>query len=211
VAFLCLKEVMSLFPMFLKLEGRQALVVGAGAIAQEKMPSLLDAGAKVKVVAPQVSEPIAALARDGKIELEQREFVESDLDSIFLVIAATSLRDLNRQVFEAARARNILCNAVDDPNHCDFYYGSVVRRGDLQIAISTAGHSPALAQRLRKKLEIQFGPEYTDWIRELAATREDLFAQDIDPQRRKSLLHAVASQEAFDNRYAKKEETADAR
>jgi precorrin-2 dehydrogenase/sirohydrochlorin ferrochelatase len=202
---------MSLFPMFLKLEGRQCLMVGAGAIAQEKMPSLLEAGGKIKVVAPQVTEPIAALARDGKIELEQREFVESDLDGVFLVIAATSLPALNRQVFEAARARNVLCNAVDDPNHCDFYYGSVVRRGDLQIAISTAGHSPALAQRLRKQLEVQFGHEYTAWLRELAATRKDLFAQDIDPQRRKSLLHAVASQEAFDSRHSTKEEIANAR
>jgi precorrin-2 dehydrogenase/sirohydrochlorin ferrochelatase len=193
--------------MFLKLEGRQCLVVGAGAIAQEKMPSLLEAGGKVRVVAPDVTEPIAVLAREGKIQLEQREFLDSDLQNVFLVIAATSLPDLNRRVFEAARARNILCNAVDDPNNCDFYYGSVVRRGDLQIAISTAGHSPALAQRLRKQLEVQFGPEYTDWIRELAATREDLFAQDIDPQRRKSLLHAVASQEAFDARHSKEETT----
>src|SRR5882762_6643665 len=102
---------MSLFPMFLKLEGRQCLVVGAGTIAQEKMPSLLEAGAQVRVVAPQVIETIAELARSGKISLEQREFVESDLDGVFLVIAATSLSDLNRQVFEAARARNILCNA----------------------------------------------------------------------------------------------------
>jgi precorrin-2 dehydrogenase / sirohydrochlorin ferrochelatase len=113
---------------------------------------------------------------------------------------------LNRQVFLAARERNVLCNAVDDPENCDFYYGSVVRRGDLQIAISTAGHSPALAQRLRKQLEVQFGPEYSDWLRELAATRQDLFARDIDPQQRKHLLHAVASQEAFETRKAKREE-----
>src|SRR5437868_5229576 len=106
---------MTLFPMFLKLEGRQCLVVGAGAIAQEKMPSLLEAGAQVKVVAPQVTDPIAELARSGKVSLEQRDFVESDLDGVFLVIAATSLSNLNRQVFEAARTRHILCNAVDDP------------------------------------------------------------------------------------------------
>jgi precorrin-2 dehydrogenase/sirohydrochlorin ferrochelatase len=198
---------MRLFPMFLKLEGRSCLVVGAGAIAQEKMPSLLEAGAKVKVVAPQATEPIAELARSGKISLEQRFFASSDLDGIFLVIAATSLPDVNAQVFSAARERNILCNAVDDPENCDFYYGSVVRRGDLQIAISTAGHSPALAQRLRKQLEAQFGPEYSDWLRELAATREDLFSRDIEPERRKHLLHAVASQEAFDVRQSTLERT----
>jgi precorrin-2 dehydrogenase/sirohydrochlorin ferrochelatase len=191
---------MSLFPMFLKLEGRSCLVVGAGAIAQEKMPSLLEAGAKVKVVAPQATEPIAELARSGRISWEQRSFVASDLAGIFLVIAATSLPAINAQVFHAARQGNILCNAVDDPENCDFYYGSVVRRGDLQIAISTAGHSPALAQRLRKQLEAQFGPEYSDWLRELAATREDLFSRDIEPERRKHLLHAVASQEAFEAR-----------
>ncbi len=196
---------MSLFPMFLKLEGRHCLAVGAGTVAQEKISSLLEAGANVRVVAPQVAEPIAELARSGKISLEQRPFADSDLDNIFLVIAATSLPDVNRQIFEAARARNILCNAVDDPDNCDFYYGSVVRRGNLQIAISTAGSSPALAQRIRKQLETQFGPEYSDWLGELAATRKELFSQDIDPQHRKSLLHAVASQAAFENRQSQKE------
>lgn len=191
---------MSLFPMFLKLEGRPCLVIGAGVIAQEKLPSLLEAGARVKVVAPEATGPIAELARSGKISWETRSFAASDLDGVFLVIAATSLPSVNAEVFRAAHERNVLCNAVDDPGNCDFYYGSVVRRGDLQIAISTAGHSPALAQRLRKQLEVQFGPEYSDWLRELAATREDLFSQDMDSQRRKSLLHAVASQEAFEIR-----------
>ena len=184
---------------------------GRGAIAQEKIPSLLEAGAQIKVVAPAVTAAVSELARSGRISLEQREFTESDLDGIFLVIAATSLSDLNRKVFENARARNILCNAVDDPTNCDFYYGSVVRRGDLQIAISTAGHSPALAQRLRKQLEAQFGPEYAEWLQELATTRRDLFARNIEPERRKSLLHAVASQEAFDARHGNPEETDHAR
>jgi len=191
---------MSLFPMFLKLEGRPCLVIGAGAIAQEKLPSLLEAGARVKVVAPEATGPIEELARSGKISWEPRSFAASDFDGVFLVIAATSLPSVNAEVFRAAHERNVLCNAVDDPENCDFYYGSVVRRGDLQIAISTAGHSPALAQRLRKQLEVQFGPEYSDWLRELAATREDLFSQDMDSQRRKYLLHAVASQEAFEIR-----------
>jgi siroheme synthase-like protein len=197
---------MSLFPMFLKLDGRQCLVVGAGTVAQEKLPSLLEAGAKVKVVSPDASTSIAELARTGKITWEQRPFTVSDLDDVFLVIAATSSPELNRQVYEAAGQRRVLCNAVDDPANCDFYYGSVVRRGDLQIAISTAGHSPALAQRLRKQLEAQFGPEYSAWVKELGETREDLFSQNLDPQERKYLLHAVASQEAFDAHQARKEE-----
>ena len=189
--------------MFLKLEGRSCLVVGAGAIAQDKMPSLLEAGARVKVVAPQATAAIAEQARSGNISWERRAFVASDLDGVFMVIAATSFSDLNQQVFHAARERNILCNAVDDPENCDFYYGSVVRRGDLQIAISTAGHSPALAQRLRKQLEAQFGPEYSDWLQELAATRDALFSRELEPEHRKQLLHTVASQEAFESRQSK--------
>jgi precorrin-2 dehydrogenase/sirohydrochlorin ferrochelatase len=193
---------MSLFPMFVKLAGRRCLVVGAGAIAKEKIPSLLEAGAQVRVVAPQANEAVAELARDGKVIWEQREFQSSDLDGMFLVIAATSLHELNAQVFGEASQRNILCNAVDDPENCDFYYGSVVRRGDLQIAISTAGHSPALSQRLRKELEAQFGPEYSEWLRELGAKREQLFSQEIDPEQRRQQLHAVASREAYEARHA---------
>jgi precorrin-2 dehydrogenase/sirohydrochlorin ferrochelatase len=189
---------MSLFPMFVKLDSRSCLVVGAGAIAAAKIPSLLEAGAKVRVVAPEANDAVAQLVRDGKVVWEQRTFQPSDLDGVFLVIAATSLHELNSQVFHEARQRNILCNAVDDPENCDFYYGSVVRRGDLQIAISTAGHSPALSQRLRQELEEQFGPEYSGWLRELGARREQLFSQDIDPEERRQLLHAVASREAFE-------------
>jgi precorrin-2 dehydrogenase/sirohydrochlorin ferrochelatase len=91
----------------------------------------------------------------------------------------------------------VLCNAVDDPDRCDFYYGAVVRRGDLQIAISTAGHSPALAQRLRRQLEVQFGPEYGEWLEQLGNTRKQLFATQIDPEVRRSLLHEIASERAF--------------
>jgi siroheme synthase-like protein len=188
--------------MFVKLEGRPSLVVGAGAIAAAKIPSLLEAGAQVRVVAPQANDAVAQLVRDGKVVWEQRTFQPSDLDGVFLVIAATSLHELNSQVFHEARQRNILCNAVDDPENCDFYYGSVVRRGDLQIAISTAGHSPALSQRLRQELEQQFGPEYSAWLQELGARREQLFSQDIDPEERRQLLHAVASREAFEAKHS---------
>ena len=96
------------------------------------------------------------------------------------------------------RSRSLLCNIVDDPPHCDFYYGSVVRRGALQIAISTAGLSPALAQRLRKELSRQFGAEYEEWVRFLGVEREKLMQQKISPQRRKQLLHRLASRAAFE-------------
>ena len=134
----------------------------------------------------------------GAITWEARAFNSADLDGIFLVIAATNSRDLNAAIFHEARQRNILCNVVDDPEYCDFYYPAVVRRGDLQMAISTNGQSPALAQRIRRELEIQFGPEYGEWLERIGtASGKQLFASKIDPEQRRRLLHELASREAF--------------
>lgn len=184
---------MSLFPIFLKLKGRHCLVVGAGAIAESKIESLIAAEAKILVVAPEAGPKVSVWARSGSIRWEPRKFQASDLDDTFLVVAATSSRDVNRHVFEEAQSRNILCNAVDDPEYCDFYYPAVVRRGDLQIAISTAGHSPALAQRLRRQFENDFGPEYGDWLQQLGSVRKELFARDMDPVERRRILHELAA------------------
>jgi precorrin-2 dehydrogenase / sirohydrochlorin ferrochelatase len=189
---------MSLFPIFLKLAGRRCLVVGAGNLGESKIQSLLEAGANVHVVALQASHAITELADAGVITLELRSLEVQDLDAMFLVIAATSVTSLNQTIFQEAQARGVLCNAVDDPDQCDFYYGAVVRRGNFQIAISTAGHSPALAQRLRRQLEIQFGPEYGEWLEQLGSVRKQLFASPIDPEVRRNLLHEIASQQAFD-------------
>lgn len=188
---------MSLFPIFLKLEGRSCLVVGAGRIGEPKIQSLVAAGAKVRVVAPLATAQVADWAEAGALRWEQREFRSTDLEGVFLVIAATASPEVNAAVFQEAQARHILCNAVDDPEHCDFYYPAVVQRGDLQVAISTAGHSPALAQRLRRELEEQFGPEYEAWVEQLGTIRQQLFASNMDPEERRRLLHELASQEAF--------------
>ena len=194
------ERVMSLFPMFLKLEGRRAVVVGAGRIGEPKIKSLLVARADVLVVAPWVTPAVEGWAKAGVIQWEQREFVASDLDDAFLVIAATSSVVVNEQVYRAAQERKILCNAVDDPERCDFFYSSVVRRGPLQVAISTEGKSPALAQRLRRELESSIGPEYAGWLVELGAAREELFGQAIDPEERRLRLHRLASRSAFEAR-----------
>ena len=150
--------------MFVKLNKRRCLVVGAGKTAEEKIPSLLRCGANVIVVAPKATRTVQGWAAENKIIWEQRRFEVHDLDGIFLVLVATPLKALNRAVFEHAQERQILCNAVRDRALCGFYYPAVVRRGPLQIAISTAGHSGALAQRLRKQLESQFGPEWESWL-----------------------------------------------
>jgi precorrin-2 dehydrogenase / sirohydrochlorin ferrochelatase len=186
------------FPAFLKLQRRPCLVVGAGPVAEDKIESLLRAGAKIRVVAPEATERVQAWARARKIRWHAREFRAADLAGVFLVIAATSSSKLHAKIFQQARRRSVLCNAVDDPAHCDFYSGAVVHRGELQIAISTGGHSPALAQRLRKKLEKEIGSEYERWVTTLGAARRRLFAKSISPARRKALLHALASEISFE-------------
>jgi len=189
---------MSLFPAFLKLTNRRVLVVGGGSIAAQKIPGLLEAGAQVHIVSPKLSAQLSDRVRNQKITWSPKSFDSDDLNGAFLVIATTSLRDLNAQVYREADQRNILCNAVDDIDHCHFYYGSIVQRGDLQIAISTNGKSPALAQRLRKELEQQFGPEYQHWLEWLGAARETLRAQSHDPEATKRSLHALASRPMFE-------------
>ena len=191
--------VKNMFPMFLKIEGRRCLVVGAGKVAEGKIRGLLESGALVQVVAPEAVWQIQKWAFDGVLGWNPRSFEARDLDPVSLVIAATSSRKVNAQVFTEARSRNVLCNAVDDPEYCDFYYPAVVKRGDLQIAISTSGRSPALAQRLRQELEEQFGPEYETWVAELGKARDQLVAETLDAETRRELLHKLASREAFEN------------
>jgi precorrin-2 dehydrogenase / sirohydrochlorin ferrochelatase len=187
-----------LFPMFLKLAGRPCLVVGAGSIAEAKIASLVEAVAHVRVVAPDATEEVRSWADLNKIEWQQRRFDPGDLDGMFLVVAATSSKGLHEQIFHEATKRGVLCNVVDVPALCDFYYPAVVHRGALQIAISTAGQSPALAQRLRKELEEQFGPEYVRWLEQLGETRDRLFSEQVDAEERKRRLHHLASKEAFE-------------
>src|SRR5580704_17938596 len=189
---------MSLFPMFVKLRDRLCLVVGGGQIAESKIPGLLAAEAKVRVIAPEVTESLAAQAREGQIEWVGKTFETQDLSGAYLVVAATSAIEVNHEIFREAEARGILCNAVDDPDYCHFYYPAVVRRGALQIAISTEGLSPALAQLLRKELEAQFGPEYEQWLERLGAARKFLRREGKDPEETKRLLHQLASAEMFE-------------
>lgn len=194
-----------MFPIFLKLESRTCLVVGAGVVAEGKIQGLLTERASVRVVAPKATAQIRQWAAAGVIEWDQRAFEPRDLEGTFLVIVATSSRDVNTRVFTAAHAKGILCNAVDDPANCDFYYPAVVRRGDLQIAVSTGGQSPALAQRIRQELEKQFGPEYESWVATLGKQREELAVADLDPEVRKRILHELASRASFEARNASQE------
>ncbi|MGC1415257.1 MAG: bifunctional precorrin-2 dehydrogenase/sirohydrochlorin ferrochelatase [Candidatus Acidiferrum sp.] len=189
---------MSLFPIFVKLEGRLVVVVGGGNIAEAKIPGLLKSDARIRLVAPSITPQIALWVRLCKIEWVPKEFQPTDLDGAFLVIAATAAPGVNEAVFREAEVRGVLCNAVDDIEHCHFYYGAIVQRGDLQIAISTNGKSPSLAQRLRQEFEAHFGPEYELWLEWLGAAREALRASDPSSDTTRRLLHELASRPMFE-------------
>lgn len=187
----------NLFPAFIKLADCPCLVVGAGAIAEAKIGSLLDAGGRVTVVAPRATQAVVELSSSGRIAWIPREFLPGDLEGIFLVVAATSIHAVNRSVYREAQSRGILCNAVDDPPNCDFYFPAVVRRGALQIAISTSGESPALAQRLRQELDNSLDDSLGDWVRQLGALRRDILAAHPSLQERRERLHQLASDAAL--------------
>jgi siroheme synthase-like protein len=165
-----------MFPIFLKLEGRPVLVVGAGPVATEKVEALLDAGARITVVAPEATVLVRDLARSGRIVRRERGFRPDDVHGFRVVVAATGDPAVNRRVYETASSAGLPVNVVDVPDLCDFYFGSVVRRGPVTVAISTAGSSPALARRLREHLDELLPRRLADLARALARTRPRLVA-----------------------------------
>jgi uroporphyrin-III C-methyltransferase / precorrin-2 dehydrogenase / sirohydrochlorin ferrochelatase len=183
---------MSLLPIFLKLDGRPGLLVGAGTVALDKIGSLLKTGVRLRVVAPEARSEIRALAYEGKLEWIQRAFKASDLQGQFIVIAATDSPEINSAVYRAAAERGIPCNSVDDIPNCDFFFGSVVSRGDLQIAISTSGESPAFAQRLRHEIDEQLPQDLGPWLEKLGQLRRQVLATHPRSEARKLLLHQLA-------------------
>src|SRR5450755_4617056 len=194
--------------MFMKLTGKPCLVVGAGKGREPKAGRLLDTGARIHVVTMEAGGAVREWARAGRIDLELRAFSTDDLDGQFLAVIATASESLNERIYREAQRRGVLCNVVDVPDLCDFFYPAIVRRGDLQIAISTAGQSPSLAQKLRQQLEKQFGPAYAAWLAELGETRKLILASDLDKERKLDLLHSLASREALEAVLAEKPELA---
>jgi uroporphyrin-III C-methyltransferase / precorrin-2 dehydrogenase / sirohydrochlorin ferrochelatase len=190
---------MSMLPVFLKLTGRRCLLVGAGNVALEKIGSLLQTGVKLTVVAPEARPEIQQLHAEGKLEWLRRHFESNDLGGNFLVITATNSSQVNAAVYQGCVERNIICNSVDDIPNCDFYFGSVVARGDLQIAISTAGESPAVAQRLRREIDDRLPKDLGPWLENLGQLRREVL--DIHPRSegRKALLHQLAQRQVCES------------
>jgi len=185
-------QISSMLPIFLKLDGRRCLLVGAGTVALDKIGSLLKTGLELRVVAPDARPEIHQLAAEGKLEWVQRSFIPSDLDGNTLVIAATNSPQVNSTVYREAVQRGILANSVDDIPNCDFFFGSIVTRGELQIAISTAGASPAFAQRLRREIDEQLPEDLGPWLENLGALRREVLESHPSGEPRKLLLHRLA-------------------
>jgi siroheme synthase-like protein len=164
------------YPVNLLVDGRRCLVVGGGRIAARKVEALLDAGAHVHVIAPELGEEIREWRDAGRLTADERAFAPDDLDGVWLATAATSDGAVNRAVFEVGQARKVWVNAADDPEHCSFTLVSVVRQGDLVLTVGTGGRSPALAAWLKDRLTAEFGPEYAVACELLSEAREALRA-----------------------------------
>ena len=184
---------MGYIPIFLDVTGRECVVVGGGEVAARKVESLLEAGARVTVVSPRLSPSMQTIVARGLVAHIARDYQRGDIVGCVLAYAATDDPKLHREIAAEARALGIPLNVVDVPELCTFIAPAIVKRGALQIAISTAGASPAFAARLRRELEDQFGPEYALTLEVLRAARRRLHADEIDPADRMRRLKDLAN------------------
>lgn len=171
---------MGYYPIFLEMNDRPCLVVGGGDVAERKVEGLLSAGARVTVLSPQLSTRLAALSGEGRISIIEREYRNGDLEGFDLCMVATDDGKVNSEVAAEGRRRGVWINASDDPENCDFILPSVIRRGDVVVAASTGGGSPALARRLREELEVYLTEDFAPLADLLAEVRRDLRARRID-------------------------------
>jgi precorrin-2 dehydrogenase/sirohydrochlorin ferrochelatase len=182
---------MRYFPVNLDIKGRSCLVVGGGSVGFRKVKTLLSCGALVTVVSPEITLQLKELVESGDVTWHERGYKDSDLTGAFLVIGATNDDRLNEQVSKDAGRFNLLCNIADRPAACNFILPAIIERGDLVIAISTSGRSPAFAKQLRKELEMQFGEEYTELLRLMGAIRAKLLAEAHEPEAHKPLFEKL--------------------
>lgn len=187
------------YPMMVDLAGRRCLVVGGGRVAERKVALLLECGAEVEVVSPATTRKIADLAARGAIRLARRAVRPADLDRAFLVFAATDDAQVNQSVAHEVRKAGGLVNVADAPEACNFLVPSVIRRGDLTIAISTGGGSPALAKRLRQRLEATIGPEYEAFLAALRELRARAQQAISDPTERQALYRRAVDSDLFEH------------
>jgi precorrin-2 dehydrogenase/sirohydrochlorin ferrochelatase len=189
---------MGKYPVFLELAGRRVVVVGGGAVAVRKAQALLEAGARLVVVAEHISDMMMAICADSNAEVVRSKYSKDYLVGAVLAIAATNDRRLNKQIYKDCQELEILCNVVDEPQLCDFFVPAVVKRGRLQIAIGTEGDCPAYAGHIRKKLEKVFTDKHGEFLAELEALRERIIKDVPDSTDRKAMLGKLVDDESFE-------------
>jgi precorrin-2 dehydrogenase/sirohydrochlorin ferrochelatase len=174
-----MKKNQGFYPMFLKISGKRCVVVGGGGVALRKVRALLEHGASVEVISPDPCPELIELEGRGEIDILHRQYQLGDLQGALIAIAATDSSDINQQVIKEARSKATLVNAADDLENSDFILPSYLRRGDMTIAISTAGRSPALARKIRTRLEKEFGDEYASLVRLIGEVRAEVRRQKV--------------------------------
>jgi siroheme synthase-like protein len=170
---------MSYYPIFLNLSGQRCLMVGGGTVAERKVTGLLEAGASITVVSPELTPVLKDLAQEKKIRHFMRDYRKGDLSGYRLAFVATDDAQVNRSVYEEAQESNVFMNAADDPAHCDFILPSVLRRGELQVAVSSGASSPALSRSIREELENYFTQEYSILSEIVAEVRREMKEQGV--------------------------------
>jgi precorrin-2 dehydrogenase/sirohydrochlorin ferrochelatase len=189
---------MRYYPIFLDIKGRSCLVVGGGSVGTRKVERLLECGALVTIVGIQVSQTLKRLSKENLITLNIRAYKSSDLDGRFLIIGATNDEQLNQQLSMDAEKRNMLCNIADRPAACNFILPSIIQQGDLVMAISTSGKSPAFAKKLRKDLEMQFDEAYAVFLDLMGAIRNHLLKEAHAPEQHKPIFNKIIHSNILD-------------
>jgi len=187
----------TLYPIFLKLTGKKCIVVGGGSVAANKVSKLLESKADVAVISPVLTRDLEERAEKKSIDVLRREFRRGDLEGAFLVIGATDSEETNRIIADEARGMGVFCNVVDNPALCDFYVPSVHQAGDLKIAISTNGKSPALARKIKEELSQLYGREIADILKNLSVLRKKLEKTVSSSNKRGKILSGLIRQYNF--------------
>ncbi|RLB16026.1 MAG: bifunctional precorrin-2 dehydrogenase/sirohydrochlorin ferrochelatase [Deltaproteobacteria bacterium] len=182
---------MRYYPVFLDLNHKRALVVGGGLVAQRKVETLVNYGASISVISRELTGRLEEMAAEGILQYLGPEFRDEYLEGVFLVIAATDDPMLNHQVSQRAQERGLLINAVDQPEDCNFIVPAIMSRGDLQIAISTSGKSPALAGKIRQQMEVQFGEEYERLLFLMGRIRKEVLSRGLPQKENKSIFKKI--------------------
>jgi len=189
---------MSYYPIFIDLDGEKVVVVGGGMVAQRKIETLLEYGADVHVVSQKLTPTLNKYLEEGRIKFLGHEFRDNHLNGAFMVVAATDDPLLNRKVSEKAREKGLLVNAVDQPSDCNFIVPSILRRGDLLIAVSTSGKSPALAKKVREELEERFGDEYESLLILMGRLRKEILSQGLSRDENRRIFHELVNSHILD-------------